>query len=212
VISKQTVVIFVLALAPGVIAAQTPILLGNYDLYLYTKLAEKPAWISHDTSTVHARTGLCGYNIRGNHRNSANPRVEWDINIDAIHADSGWVSGISAGAFDVVGKERTPKPPIVALTFSVTGDPQPISARIVGLPNADNAIKALVETEPANRLFAGLTGDEHLVTITLKYQDDTIDVLQIRGFSDGTYGGKNSKFSNCLRGYTQAVPGVRPIP
>jgi hypothetical protein len=209
--SKQTVVIVILALAPGLIAAQTPILLGNYDLYLYTKLAEKPVRTSHDT-TVQARTGLCGYNIRGNHRNSANPRVEWDINIDAIHADTGWVSGISAGAFDVVGKERTPKPPIVALTFSVNGDPQLIPARIVGLPNADNAIKALVETEPADRLFAGLTGDEHLVTITLKYQDDTIDVLQIRGFSDGTYGGKNSAFSNCLRGYTKAIHGVRPIP
>jgi len=62
------------------------------------------------------------------------------------------------------GKERKPKPPIVNLIFSVQGDPQSIPARIVGLPNADNAIKALVETEPANRLFAGLTGDEHLVT------------------------------------------------
>jgi hypothetical protein len=209
--SRQSVGFLILALAPGLIAAQTPILLGNYDLYLYTKLADKPVRTSHDTG-VQARTGLCGYNIRGNHRNSANPRVEWDINIDAIHADTGWVSGVSAGAFDVVGKERKPKPPIVNLIFSVQGDPQSIPARIVGLPNADNAIKALVETEPANRLFAGLTGDEHLVTITLTYQDNTIDVLQIRGFSDGTYGGKNSKFSNCLRGYTPEIHGVRPMP
>jgi hypothetical protein len=138
--SRQSVGFLILALAPGLIAAQTPILLGNYDLYLYTK------------------------------------------------------------------------PPIVNLIFSVQGDPQSIPARIVGLPNADNAIKALVETEPANRLFAGLTGDEHLVTITLTYQDNTIDVLQIRGFSDGTYGGKNSKFSNCLRGYTPEIHGVRPMP
>ena len=126
-----------------------------------------------------------GLSHSGNHRNSANPRVEWDINIDAIHADTGWVSGVSAGAFDVVGKERKHKPPIVNLIFSVQGDPQSIPARIVGLPNADNAIKALVETEPANRLFAGLTGDEHLVTITLTYQDNTIDVLQIRVLATG---------------------------
>jgi len=210
--SKLSVIIFLLTLAPAVFAAQNPVLLGSDDIYFTFDLAEQPLRGTGHVSMVHARTRLCGFQIRGNHRNTANPRAEWDMNIDAIHLDAGWTPGIWAGAFDVVGQDRKPRPPIVNLSFSIQGDPQSIPAQIVGSPNTNNAIKAVLETEPASRLFSALSGNNHLITIALTYKDNSSDVVQIRGYRDGTSGGKNSLFNQCLRGYTPIRRGTRPVP
>ncbi len=210
--SRLSVGVFILMLAPAVIAAQSPVLLGNDDIYFTFELAEQPLLGTGHVSMVHARTRICGFQIRGNHRNSANPRVEWDMNIDSIHSDAGWISGVWADVFDVVGQERKPRPPIVDLSFSIEGDPQLIAARIVGAPNTDNAIKAVLDNEPANRLFSALSGNNHLVTIALTYKDNGSDVIQIRGYHDGTTGGRNSLFNNCLRGYTPIRGRARPVP
>ena len=210
--SRLSVGVFMLTLAPAVIAAQSPLLFGSDDIYFTFELAEQPLLGTGHVSMVHARTRLCGFQIRGNHRNTANPRVEWDMNIDAIHLDAGWTPGILAGAFDVVGQERKPRPPIVDLSFSIEGDPQSISARIIGAPNTNNAIKAVLETEPANRLFSALSGNNHLISIALTYKDNSSDVVQIRGYHDGTTGGKNSLFNQCLGGYTPIRGRTRPVP
>jgi hypothetical protein len=148
-------------------------------------------------------TRLCGFQIRGNHRSHANPRVEWDINVDEIDSGADRIAGVTAGVFDVVGHERKAHPPIVDLSFSIEGNPQTIAARIVGAPNADNGIKAVLETEPAKQLFSAFSDDTHLLTITLKYADNSSGVLQIRGYHDQRKfgGGKNSMFNDCLRGY-----------
>jgi hypothetical protein len=82
-----------------------------------------------------------------------------------------------------VGQERKPRPPIVDLSFSIKGDPQPIPAQIVGAPNADNAIKAVLEPDPASRLFSALSEYSHIVTIALTYKDSSSDVLQDTGVS-----------------------------
>jgi hypothetical protein len=210
--SRLSVGVFILTLAPAVVAAQSPVFLGNDDIYFTFDLAEQPLLGTGHVSMVHARTRLCGYQIRGNHRNTANPRVEWDMNIDSIHSDAGWISGVWADVFDVVGQERKPRPPIVDLSFSIDGDPQPIPARIVGAPNTNNAIKAVLDTEPANRLFSALSGNNHLITIALTYMDKGSDVVHIRGYHDGTTGGKNSLFNDCLRGYTPIRGRTRPTP
>jgi hypothetical protein len=209
--SKLSVGVFILTLAPALVAAQSPMLLGADDIYFTWKLAKQPLMGPHGDSTIHATTGLCGFQILGNHRNTANPRVEWDMNIDSIRSDSGWISALTADTFEVVGQERKPRPPIIDLSFSIKGDSQPILAKIEGAPNADNGIKAFLETEPANRLFAALSDYSNLVTIALKYKDNTSEVLQIRGYRYGTTGGKNSAFNSCLRGYTP-IRRTRPVP
>jgi hypothetical protein len=208
--SKLSAVVFILTLVPALTSAQSPIPLGDDDIYFTWKLAQKPMIGPHGDSTIHAPTELCGFQILGNHRNKENPRVEWDLNIDSIRSDSGWISGLAAGTFEVVGQDRKPRSPIIELSFSIKGDPQPILAKIEGAPTADNGVMASLEAEPAKRLFAALSDYSSRVTIALKYKDDTSDVLEIRGYRYGATGGKNSVFNSCLRGYTP-IRRARPV-
>jgi hypothetical protein len=208
------VIVFVLTAAPTIVAAQNPVLLESDDVYLTWQLAKRPLPSRGATdSMIAAPTRYCGFQIRGNHRSRANPRAEWDLNIDQVNLNPGRIVGITAGAFNVTGHERKPRPPIVDLSFSIEGNPQAIPARIVGAPNADNGIKAVLETEPADQLFAAFSDDRHPIMIALKYLDGSSDLLQIRGYHDWRKfgGGKNSMFNECLRGYTPTGP-VRAMP
>jgi hypothetical protein len=209
-----SVVFFILTLAPAIVAAQSAVRLDSDDVYFTTQLAKKLLPTRSTEPMTNAPTRLCGFQIRGNHRSRANPRPEWDMNIDQIQTETGPIAGVTAGAFDVVGHERKARPPIVDLNFSIEGNPRAIPARIVGTPNASNGIKAVLETESANQLFSAFSDDTHTITIALRYMDNSSDVLQIRGWHDWRKfgGGKNSLFNECLHGYTPARELLRPMP
>jgi len=205
-LSRDILLPILLLIASETLADEkAPIQLAGDDLYFQYRPAHgvTPLGTKITYQPPKNAVGLCGFSIRGNHNSRANPRVEWDLNIDELMAGSTRVAGISAGTFDVVGHERKPRSPIVELNFSIEGEPQAISAQIVGSPNTDNAIKALLETEPANKLFIALS-DPHWITISLKYADNTADLLQIRGgrFWRDVSGGQNTFFAKCLRGDT----------
>jgi hypothetical protein len=212
--ASLSVGVFFLTLAPAIAVAQNTIHLDSDDIFLTWQLAKPPptSRMAMGGETT-APTRFCGFQIRGNHRSRANPRVEWDMNIDEINSDAGRVAGVTAGVFDVVGHQRKPRPPIVDLSFSIEGNTQAIPARIVGAPNADNGIKALLETDAANQLFSAFSDDRHLISIALKYADSSSDLLQLRGYHDWRRlgGGKNSMLNECLRGYTPHGP-LRPMP
>jgi hypothetical protein len=214
--TKLAVSVLLFALAPAIAAAQKTILLSSDDLYFAAQLAKKPlpSRTGATDSAANAPTRICGFQIRGNHQSRANPRVEWDINIDEINLETGRIAGVTAGTFDVAGHGRKARPAIVELGFSIEGSPQAIPARIVGAPNADNGIKAMLETDPANQLFAALSTDAHLISISMKYADDTVEVLQIRPNHDWRKfaGEKNSMFQECLRGYTPVGNIKRAMP
>jgi hypothetical protein len=213
-IGKIFVSVFVLILAPAIVAAQSAILLSTDDIFLTTELTKRTLGAPASGGMNSAPTQMCGFQIRGNHRSRANPRVEWDMNVDQINIGTGWIAGVTAGVFDVVGHERKARPPIVDLSFSIEGNPQTISARIVGAPNADNGIKAVLETESAYQVFSAFSDDTHTLTIVLKYADNSSDVLQIRGYHDSRkFGGeKNSFFNECLRGHLPPRGIQMPIP
>jgi hypothetical protein len=210
-IVKEYVWILLLTIISTVVVAQTPVRLSSDDVYFTSAIAKKPAGGS---DSMYVATRLCGFQIRGNHRSWANPRVEWDLNIDQLETDAGPIAGVTAGVFDVVGKERKARPPIVDLTFSVEGNSRAIPAKIVGTPNSSNGIKAFLDTESAGQLFSAFSDDAHTITIALKYMDDTSDILQIRGWRDYRRfgGGKNSYFNQCLIGYMPERGLVRPVP
>jgi hypothetical protein len=212
--AKLSVGVFILALAPAIVAAQSTVRLDSDDVYFTSQITKKALPTRGSESMSYAPTRLCGFQIRGNHRSRANPRVEWDMNIDQIESDAGPIAGVTAGAFDVVGRERRARPPIVDLEFSIEGNPQAIPARIVGTPNASNGIKAVLETESANQLFSAFSDDTHTITIALKYLDNSSDVLEIRGWRGWReFGnGRNSLFKECLRGYTPVRGTLRPVP
>jgi hypothetical protein len=108
-----------------------------------------------------------------------------------------------------VGHDRKARSPIVELNFLVERDSQPISAQIMGQPNADNAIKAVLDEAPANKLFTAFS-EGRLVTISLKYADDAADLLQVQSWRFGS--GKHSDFNQCLHGYTpDAVGGYHSV-
>jgi hypothetical protein len=210
---NSSLALVMLALAPALAAAQIPIILDSGDIYFQYR-AEAPAATGAQGQAAASSPGLCGYGIRGNYGSTANPRVEWDINIDEILLGTSRVAGVTAGTFDVAGTQRKPRAPITALSFSVEGDPQPIAARIVGAPNADNGIEGLLETAPAYKLLTAFS-EPRLITIRLKYADDRSEVLQIRGSPDShtVSGGRSSSyFSECLRGYTPSPGSLNPAP
>jgi hypothetical protein len=212
--ANLSVGVVILTLAPALVAAQNPVSLSSDDLYFTAqRLGGALPDRGGPVAMVRAPTRMCGFQIHGNHRSRANPRVEWDINIDEINIDAGRIVGVTAGVFDVVGKERKARPAIVDLSFSIEGSSQVIPARIVGAPNPDNGIKAVLQTDSGDQLFDALSNDAHLVTIALKYADNNSDVLQIRADHDWRVlgGGKNSLFNQCLRGYTPVGP-TRAIP
>ena len=202
---KSSLSLFVLVLVSCVAEAQVPVVLNSDDVYFVFRPAVQ-SYTSTGSNIEHqapaSPVGLCGFSIHGNHNSWSNPRVEWDLNIAELMAGTTRVAGISAGTFDVVGKVRKPRSPIVELGFLIKGESEAISAEIVGSPNADNGIKAMLDTAGASKLFTAFS-DTKLVTISLKYADNTADLLQIRGWHDwrSTGGGKNSYFNACLRGY-----------
>jgi hypothetical protein len=214
-VAKLFVGVFILTLAPVIVAAQNAVLLSSDDIYLTTRLTKGTSGAPASGAMISIPTRLCGFQIRGNHRSRTIPRTEWDINIDEIDSGTDRIAGITAGAFDVVsGHERKARPPIVDLSFSIEGNPQTIAARIVGAPNADNGIKAVLETESAKQLFSAFSDDAHILTIALKYADSSSDALQIRGYRDLRKfgGGKNSMFNECLRGHIPERGIQEPIP
>jgi hypothetical protein len=146
---------------------------------------------------------MCGYAIRGNHLNRANPKTEWDINVDEIIQGDVRVSGVSAGAFLVNGKKRTPKAPITALIFTTEDDAQPLPVQLVGAPNRDNGVRGALDPARAAAFFKALS-NYRKIAATINYADGSTDHLQFSGFRDERNfgGGKNSPFDECLRGRT----------
>jgi hypothetical protein len=103
---KSSLSILFVALASTIVDAQGPVRLDSDDVYFQYRPAQK--------GTAGA-VGLCGFSIRGNHNSRANPRVEWDLNIDELIAGTTRVAGISAGTFEVVGHDRKARSPVVEL-------------------------------------------------------------------------------------------------
>jgi hypothetical protein len=192
---RASLAVLMFTLATTVADAQSPILLDTEDVYFQYRPAVK-----HAPDAV----GLCGFTIRGNHYSRKNPHVEWDLNIDELTSGDTRIAGISAGTFDVVGRERKGRAPIVEMIFSIAGEPEPIPARIVGPPNQDNAIRAVLEMQSAGKVFTAFS-ESKLITINLKYGDATADMLQVRGWHDWNRMGPNSNFALCLKGYTPVL-------
>jgi hypothetical protein len=198
-------------LMPMLGRAQAPVRLDNDDVqFQFAGLAVESSHSGTNFTKISkpAGTRLCGFAIRGNHRSSANPHVEWDLNIDQIVTPIGTAGGVSAGSFDVTDHKRKPRPAITQMSFAVAGTADPIVADIRGVPNADNGIVALLQPDPASRLFAQFQTERPIV-ISLQYADRSSDQLEVRGFRDRRKfgGGNNSYFNQCLQGFKALVPG-----
>lgn len=212
---RLTMAVTMAAALLGVTArAEEPIRLSGNDVYFqFAGLAvDHPGTGSrfNTYSKKASATRLCGFTIRGNHYSRANPHIEWDLNIDQIVAPDRSIAGVSAGTFEVLDHKRRPRPPITDLSFTFEGVTEPIVAAIQGAPNADNGIVAMLEAEPANRLFAEFQTMRPIV-ISLRYADGSGEQLEVRGFRDsstiGSSGGKNGYFAQCLAGFRIPIPG-----
>jgi hypothetical protein len=208
-----------IALVPVLSRADPPIRLSGDDvLFQFAGVADDSVHVgSHiATSKKASSTRLCGFTIRGNHYSNASPHVEWDMNIDQIVTPGRSVAGLSAGTFEVTDRKRRARAPITDLSFTLDDISEPIVAAIQGAPNADNGIIALLEAEPASRLFAEFQTMRPII-ISMRYADGTSDQVEVRGFRDhskfGFGGGKNSYFNQCMSGFRVAGPAetMRPV-
>lgn len=179
-----------LMLVPAVALAQDVIKLNMSDIFFQWRPMPKGS-------------AMCGFALQGNHFSRENPRTEWDINIDEIVTGGSRIAGISAGSFVVTDKVRTPRAAITAMTFTTEDDAEPLSATIVGVPNKDNGVRALLDLTHATKLFNALSNDRRIFA-TLNYADGSIDHLQFSGLRDrrNVGGGRNNPFDQCLRGET----------
>jgi hypothetical protein len=188
------------ALAPAVAGAQDAIKLqGLSDVYFQWRPMPKGS-------------AMCGYAVLGNHTSHDNPKIEWDIFVDEIVQGSDRLVAVSVGTFNVSGKARTPRAPITQLSFTVADDPQPIPAQLVGKPNADNAVRATLDTGRASNLFYAFS-NEHEIAANLTYADGRSEQVKFAGFRDSRkFGrGKNSPFDQCLRGETPNINWTHPV-
>jgi hypothetical protein len=112
--------------------------------------------------------------------------------------------------FHILGNHLGRKVPRPEWDINIDG--VPMVAKIVATPNSYNAVRALMEAEPATRLFEGFyTGK--LITISLTYPDGATDVLQIWGVVDKRKfgGGRNNYWNECMRGVLPRVPCRLPV-
>lgn len=132
-------------------------------------------------------TATCGYSILGNHLSQKVPRSEWAVSVDEMMQADAPVVRVRAAAFEVLSKERNSlvkmRPPITALTFTLQDGGEPLATRIIGQPNRINAITAMLDTAAAKRLFEAFYGAEP-IEISLTYADGTLEVLEVRNWSD----------------------------
>ena len=146
-----------LALVPVLSRAEPPIRLSGDDvLFHFAGLAEDTSHIGSKIAITKkaSSTRLCGFQIHGNHGSHASRHVEWDMTIDQIVTSERSIAGVSAGTFDVTDRKRKARAPITDLSFAFDSTAELIVAAIQGAPNADNGVVALIEAEPASRLFA----------------------------------------------------------
>ena len=168
-------------------------------------------WFRGNPSEVWS--AMCGFAIHGNYLSHDVPRPVWELNIEEFMAGATPVIAVSGGAFEVVSKDtkaaRKPRAPITALSFTMEGEQQPLTARLVGQPNGDNAVKALLETAPAQRLLLALY-DARLITISIGYQDGTTELLRVRNWKDRSHvSGFEHYLQHCTRLLHPLPPGVR---
>lgn len=194
--------------ASPVTALAAPVKLSENDVWFQWRVAK--------TGTKFQET-MCGFHIEGNHLSSDIPRPEWDLNIDQLPADGTIVVGVSAGAFTVTSKDRhqdrQPRPPIAALTFTVAGNPDPISTHIVGQPSAVNAIRGIIDSDAGARLFSAFY-DAQPITISIGYQDGTTDQLLLENWKDHRKfaSDKNGYLHQCQEGMIKAKAAPLRIP
>ena len=208
---SSRVLLSLIILMPVLGRAQAPLRLDSDDVqFQFAGLAVESSHTGSNFTHIEKPSGkrLCGFAIRGNHRSSANPHVEWDLNIDQIITPIGTAGGVSAGSFEVIDHKRKPRPAITRMSFAVSGMTDPIVADIRGAPNADNGIVALLQPDSASRLFAEFQTERPIV-ISLQYADSSADQIEVRGFRDRRKfgGGSNSYFNQCLQGFKAVVPG-----
>jgi hypothetical protein len=97
---------------------------------------------------------------------------------------------------------------ISALSFTVAGVAEPVSAQILGQPGSDHVIKALLANEPAHKLLGGFY-DGSPITITLGYQDGSTEVLKVHNVQDrGRLSGFKGYYPHCMELLHPLPPGA----
>jgi len=157
-------------------------------------------------------SALCGFAVHGNYLSNDVPRPLWELNIQELMAGDAPVVVISAGTYEVLSQDpkaaRQARAPITALSFTVDGSPEPVTARIVGQPGSDNAIKAVVETASGQRLLTGFY-DGVPITVSLGYQDGGSEVLRVTNIKDrGHVSGLGGYLQHCTALLHALPPGA----
>ncbi len=158
---------------------------------------------------------MCGYTIHGNYDARQVPRPEWAISIDELVDADTPVVRVRAAAFEVVSPERDsprqPCPPITALTFTLEGEREPLTAHIGGRTSGDNVVEGTLETASAQGLFTAFY-EARPIKISLTYPNGATELLEVRGWADRRqFTGLNGYLHQCMERLDPVPVGVKEL-
>jgi hypothetical protein len=101
---------------------------------------------------------LCGMHVIAQTREQDRTALKWDIMLSVFTDGTSRLASIAAGSFTVPpnANTRVPRHPITGLVIRLKGEQEPASARIRGVPNADNGIVGDFPEPFAEQLFDAL--------------------------------------------------------
>jgi len=127
---------------------------------------------------------LCGMHVHASKQEAVGPAMEWDIAISVLTDGKTKVAGVSAGSFVSSNSNRSARPAITRLVFSINGQAPEIPVQIFGAPNSDNAIQGQIREADAERLFDALDANT-AVSAGISYDGGTADTLLLQGRASG---------------------------
>jgi len=135
---------------------------------------------------------LCGMHVIAQTREQDRTALKWDIMLSVFTDGTSRLASIAAGSFTLPPNvdTRVPRHPITGLVVRLDGMKEPASARIHGVPNADNGVVGDFPEPSAEQMFDALeTGTPF--TLDLTYDSGEHEMVRARTLGGIAGGGGN---------------------
>jgi hypothetical protein len=154
---------------------------------------------------------LCGMHVVAQTREDDRTALEWDIMFSVFTDGTSRLASIAAGSFTLPphANNRDPRHPITGLVVRLDGVNELASARIHGVPNADNGVVGDFPEPYAERMFDALDAGTPF-TLDLTYdsgEHETVRARTLGGLGGSWLGlghGADAPVRRCLRSLVPA--------
>jgi len=192
-----------------------------YDIYrangpVYHVQSNKPRIMDRFNARLPPSDSDTKYNLCGMHVVAQTPgpgggTLQWDLKVSVFTDGTNRLASIAAGSFTLPAhtKAIVPRLPITGLAIHLDGVPEPASAHISGVPNADNGVVGDFPAAYAEKLFDALdAGTPFTVDVTHDSgEHETVGGRALGGIGipkGGFFHGSDAPARRCLRSLVPA--------